>query len=104
MSRARLSPSASTRWPATLVVPPIFCVHSNEVGGSQAVTSQMPSPSFGCLSRTRLPVPIGAGVTSSAASTVSMRCGHASISLSTSQTRCCGASISIDLSKRMPVA
>jgi len=65
------------------------------------VISQVPSGISGCLSRTRLPLVSGAGVSSSTLSTVSMRCGQASMSLSTSQTRCGGASISIDFSKRM---
>src|SRR5687768_18260789 len=61
--------------------------------------SQVPSGSFGCLRRTRLPLVIGAGVSNSTASTVSMRDGQASRTLSTSQTRCCGAPISMLFSK-----
>ena len=86
--RARSSPSASTRWPATLVTPPALWVHSKYDGASHTVTSQVPSGSFGCLSRTRLPSVTGGGVRSSTVSTVSMRCGQASMSLSASQTRC----------------
>ncbi|RBO93976.1 hypothetical protein DFR74_102396 [Nocardia puris] len=102
VSRARSSPRGSTRCPATLVTPPLFCANSNETGMSHAATDHTPSGSLGCRSRTLLPTPRGGGVNTSASSTVSTIPAYPSISLNTSHTRCADASTSTDFSNRIP--
>src|SRR5215207_320659 len=97
------SPSAgSSRCHAVVVTPGIRETQVNDDPASNSVTVQVDGGSFGCLTRTLLPGPIGPAPAGSTVDIEAVHCGHLRTSASTAQTVSRPAAMSVEDSKRMP--